>query len=81
LTQIFKEYAPPETPVIIESAVTDIDTIVRWVSFGGWASTQTADQLVRREVRTVLHKLAIAMILALVLINAHGGGSTHGGSY
>jgi hypothetical protein len=29
LTQIFREYAPPDVPVIIENVVTDIDTIVR----------------------------------------------------
>lgn len=56
LTQIFWEYAPSETPVIIENVVNDIDTIVRQVSFEGWAATQTGDRLVRREVRTVLHK-------------------------
>ena len=59
LTQIFREYAPPETPVIIENVVNDMDTIVRQVSFEGWASTQTGDRLVRREVRTVLHKYGL----------------------
>src|SRR5438552_2861778 len=29
LTQIFREYAPPNSPVIIENVVNDIDTIVR----------------------------------------------------
>jgi type I restriction enzyme R subunit len=29
LTQIFREYAPPDIPVIIENVVTDIDTIER----------------------------------------------------
>ena len=59
LTQILKEYAPPETPVIIENVVNDIDTIVRQVSFDGWETTQTGDRLVRREVRNVLHKYGL----------------------
>lgn len=59
LTQIFKEYAPPGTPAIIENVVTDIDTIVKQVRFRGWATTQTGDRLVRREVRAVLHKYGL----------------------
>jgi hypothetical protein len=43
LTQIFREYAPADTPVIIENVVTDIDTIVRQVRFTGWSQTQNGD--------------------------------------
>ena len=37
----------------------DIDTIVKQVSFQGWASTQTGDRSVRKEVRAVLHKFGL----------------------
>ncbi len=59
LTQIFKEYAPPETPAIIESVVIDIDTIVRQVRFTGWSNTQNGDRTVRREVRLILKKYSL----------------------
>lgn len=56
LTQIFREYAPDGAPQILTSVVTDIDTIVRQVSFSGWNETQAGDRTVRREVRLVLKK-------------------------
>lgn len=59
LTQIFREFAPPDTPVIIESVVTDIDTIVRQVRFTGWSNTQNGDRTVRREVRLILKKYSL----------------------
>jgi len=59
LTQIFREYAPPGTPVIIENVVTDIDTIVRQVRFTGWTQTQSGDRTVRREVRLTLRKYGL----------------------
>ncbi len=59
LTQILHEYAPAETPVIIESVVTDIDTIVRQVRFTGWNTTQPGDRTVRREVRLILRKYGL----------------------
>src|SRR5690606_32700140 len=51
LTQILREYAPNGTPIIIENAVADIDSIVRQVRFTGWTATQNGDRTVRREVR------------------------------
>ena len=56
LTQIFREYAPPDTPVLIEKVVLDVDAIVKEVTAGnsGWASTQKGDRAVRREVRNTL---------------------------
>ncbi|MGB3412836.1 MAG: HsdR family type I site-specific deoxyribonuclease [Microthrixaceae bacterium] len=54
LTQIFEEYAPPETPGAIEDIVKDIDEIVRQTRFSGWNETQTGDRVVRKEVRLVL---------------------------
>jgi len=59
LTQIFREYAPPDAPVIIENVVTDIDTIVRQVRFTGWTQTQNGDRTVRREVRLTLKKYGL----------------------
>lgn len=56
LTQIFREYAPPDTPVLIERVVQEVDVIVKEVTAGnaGWASTQKGDMAVRKEVRLVL---------------------------
>lgn len=59
LTQIFREYAPSDSPVILESVVADIDTIVRQVSFSGWNETQAGDRTVRKEVRLVLKKYGL----------------------
>ena len=56
LTQIFREYAPPDVPLIVENVVTDIDTIVRQVRFTGWTQTENGDRTVRREVRLTLKK-------------------------
>jgi type I restriction enzyme, R subunit len=56
LTQIFREYAPPDAPVIVEQVVTDIDAIVRQVSFTGWQTSQPGDRQVRVELRKVLTK-------------------------
>ena len=59
LTQIFREYAPADTPLIIENVVVDIDTIVRQVRFTGWSQTQNGDRTVRREVRLTLKKYGL----------------------
>lgn len=56
LTQIFREYAPPDMPGMIERVVKEVDAIVKEVTAGntGWASTQKGDRTVRRELRTIL---------------------------
>ena len=59
LTQILREYAPPDVPVIIENIVADIDTIVRQVRFTGWNQTQEGDRTVRKEVRLILKKYGL----------------------
>jgi type I restriction enzyme R subunit len=59
LTQILREYAPPDIPLIVENVVTDIDTIVRQVRFTGWTHTQNGDRTVRREVRLTLKKYGL----------------------
>ena len=56
LTQIFKEFAPDDTPMLVEHVVRDIDAIVREVSYEGWEATHEGDRLVRRHVREVLRK-------------------------
>lgn len=59
LTQILAEYGPPDTPVIVEEVVADIDAIVKQVRFAGWADTQNGDRAVRREIRLVLKRFAL----------------------
>lgn len=59
LTQIFNEYAPKDTPVIVGRVVEDIDAIVKEVRYDGWAATQQGDRLVRRAVRSTLKKYRI----------------------
>lgn len=56
LTQIVEQYKPPDTPVVVTAVVTDIDSIVRQVSFTGWTETQEGDRTVRKELRLVLGK-------------------------
>lgn len=59
LTQIFEEYAPRGTPIIVGHVVRDIDSIVKEVRYDGWSATQQGDRLVRIEVRKVLAKFAL----------------------
>lgn len=59
LTQIFREFAPPDAPVIVEQVVTDIDTIVRQIRFTGWTSSQPGDRTVRNEIRKILRKYGL----------------------
>jgi type I restriction enzyme, R subunit len=54
LTQLFNELAPETAPAIIERIVTDIDRIVRDVSFLGWQESVKGDRDIRREIRLVL---------------------------
>lgn len=56
LTQILREYAPPDVPVIVEQVVTDIDAIVKQVRFTGWQTSQPGDRQVRVELRKTLAK-------------------------
>ncbi len=59
LTQIFEEYAPKDTPIIVGHVVADIDSIVKEVRYDGWSATQQGDRLVRVEVRKALVKYAL----------------------
>jgi type I restriction enzyme R subunit len=59
LTQILREYAPPDVPVIVEQVVTDVDAIVKQVRFTGWQTSQPDDRQVRVELRRTLAKHAL----------------------
>ncbi len=54
LTQILEEYAPPGTPVVIETVVEKIDSLVRPVRGTGWQTSQPGDREVRRQLRLIL---------------------------
>lgn len=55
LTQIFNEYAPKDTPVIIETVVEKVDALVQPVRGTGWQTSHPGDLAVRRNLRIVLH--------------------------
>lgn len=61
LTQILREYGPPEVPGIVEEVVRSIDEIVRQVRFSGWQTSQPGDRQVRNEVRKVLKKFGLPL--------------------
>ncbi|MGC3995503.1 MAG: HsdR family type I site-specific deoxyribonuclease [Propionicimonas sp.] len=67
LTQILRECAPPDTPVLIERVVAEVDAIVKEVTAGnsGWASTQKGDRAVRREVRNTLRTYGLHTVPGL----------------
>jgi len=54
LTEILQEYAPADTPVIVERVAEDIDAIVRPVRGTGWQASHPGDREVRKEIRKVL---------------------------
>jgi type I restriction enzyme R subunit len=55
LTQIFEEFAPEETPVIIENVVEQIDALVGPSRGSGWQTSHPGDRKVRQELRRILH--------------------------
>lgn len=61
LTQIVNEYKPDGTPVVVDDVVRDIDTIVKQVSYSGWAENQSGDRTVRKELRAVLKKYGLPL--------------------
>jgi type I restriction enzyme R subunit len=54
LSQILAEYAPPDTPILIDNVAEQIDAIVRPVRGTGWQESQPGDREVRRQLRLVL---------------------------
>lgn len=56
LTQLFEEARNPQTPIIVERVVGDIDEIVRFVRFDGWQSTHAGEREVKMALRKTLFK-------------------------
>ena len=56
LTQIFSEFKPSDTPVIVENVVKEVDEIVRQVRFTGWQTSQPGDREVRHQLRLILNR-------------------------
>ena len=47
--------------VVVDDVVRDIDTIVKQVSYSGWAENQSGDRTVRKELRSVLSKYGLPL--------------------
>jgi type I restriction enzyme, R subunit len=56
LTELFQEVRNPETPVMVERIVTDVDSIVRAVRFDGWQKTIAGEREVKQALRKTLFK-------------------------
>ncbi|MBL7906155.1 MAG: HsdR family type I site-specific deoxyribonuclease [Bacteroidales bacterium] len=56
LTDIFLELKSDQTPAVVERIVTDIDAIVRAISFPGWQNTNTGERGVQQSLRRALLK-------------------------
>ncbi len=59
LTQVFEEYAPKGTPVIVGNVVRDIDTLVKNFAFDGWADSLQASRELKVELRDLLDKFGL----------------------
>ena len=56
LTELFEEARTPETPVIAERVVDDIDEVVKYVRFDGWQTTHAGEREVKMALRKTLFK-------------------------
>ncbi|MCC6630632.1 MAG: HsdR family type I site-specific deoxyribonuclease [Gammaproteobacteria bacterium] len=56
LTELFQSIRTPETPIIVERVVADIDDIVRLVRFPGWQNTMAGEREVKKALRKALFK-------------------------
>lgn len=56
LTDLFMELKSDQTPAVVERIVTDIDAIVRVVSFPGWQNTSADEREVQKSLRKTLLK-------------------------
>lgn len=56
LTELFQSVKNPETPILVERVVNDIDEIVRQVRFPGWQGTKAGEREVQRALRRCLLK-------------------------
>jgi type I restriction enzyme R subunit len=56
LTELFAELRTEETPAVVERIVSDIDAIVRVVSFPGWQKSAQGAREVQKSLRKTLLK-------------------------
>jgi type I restriction enzyme R subunit len=56
LTELFNDVRTPETPIIVERVVADIDEIVRLVRFPGWQGTMAGEREIKKALRKALFK-------------------------
>lgn len=56
LTELFLELKDDQTPAVVERIVSDIDSIVRVVSFPGWQQTSQGEREVQKALRKSLLK-------------------------
>jgi type I restriction enzyme R subunit len=56
LTELFQQVKNPNTPVVVERIVADIDEIVRLVRFPGWQQTAAGEREVKKALRKSLLK-------------------------
>ena len=56
LTDLFQRARSPETPIVVERIVDDIDDIVRQIRFDGWQNTEAGQREVRKALRRTLAK-------------------------
>jgi type I restriction enzyme R subunit len=54
LTELFNSIKNPNTPIIVERIVADIDAIVKIVRFDGWQNTTAGKQEVTKALRSVV---------------------------
>ena len=54
LTELFNSVKNPDTPIIVERIVNDIDSIVKIVRFDGWQNTTTGKQEVKKALRSIV---------------------------
>jgi type I restriction enzyme R subunit len=65
LTELFAQVKNPETPVMVERVVNDIDEIVRVVRFPGWQNTSAGEREVKKALRGALFKYKLHSDLEL----------------
>ncbi len=61
LTELFVELKTDQTPAFVERIVSDIDAIVRVVSFPGWQQSVSGEREVQKSLRQALLKYSLHM--------------------
>ncbi|MDP6746948.1 MAG: HsdR family type I site-specific deoxyribonuclease [Candidatus Poribacteria bacterium] len=56
LTELFEDVKNPDTPIIVENLVNDVDQIVRVVRFDGWQKTHAGEREIKKVLRRTLFK-------------------------